>query len=127
MNSRIRTPALMSVLPVPRRIVRPSTAAHGTGDQPEDGDTGLAHMATARGPPVALFAVASGAVIHLRSAVALLGGFPALAGADLDVDAGEVVLLRGANGAGKSTLLRACAGLVAIASGQAVVLGCDLV
>jgi heme ABC exporter ATP-binding subunit CcmA len=84
-------------------------------------------MATTRGPPVALFAVASGAVIHLRSAVALLGGFPALAGADLDVDAGEVVLLRGGNGAGKTTLLRACAGLVAVTSGEAVVLGCDLV
>jgi heme ABC exporter ATP-binding subunit CcmA len=70
--------------------------------------------------------VASGAVIHLRSAVALLGGFPALAGADLDVDAGEVVLLRGANGAGKSTVLRACAGLAEVVSGEAVVLGCDL-
>jgi heme ABC exporter ATP-binding subunit CcmA len=59
--------------------------------------------------------------------VALLGGFPALAGADLDVDAGEVVLLEGANGAGKSTLLRVCAGLVPVSAGEAVVLGCDLV
>jgi heme ABC exporter ATP-binding subunit CcmA len=49
-----------------------------------------------------------------------------LAGADLDVDAGEVVLLTGANGAGKSTVLRVCAGLVPIASGQATVLGCDV-
>jgi heme ABC exporter ATP-binding subunit CcmA len=70
--------------------------------------------------------VASGAVIHFRAAVALLDGFPALAGADLDVDGGETVLLRGPNGAGKSTLLRACAGLVSVAEGEAVVLGCDL-
>jgi heme ABC exporter ATP-binding subunit CcmA len=70
--------------------------------------------------------VASGAVIHLRAAVALLDGFPALAGSDLDVDFGETVLLRGPNGAGKTTLLRACAGLVPVVDGEAVVLGCDL-
>jgi heme ABC exporter ATP-binding subunit CcmA len=65
-------------------------------------------------------------VIRLRSVVALLGGFPALAGADLTVERGEVVLLRGPNGAGKSTVLRVCAGLVPIARGEATVLGVDL-
>ena len=65
-------------------------------------------------------------VVRFRSAVALLGRFPALAGVDLDVGAGEVVLLQGANGAGKTTLLRACAGLVQVVSGQAEVLGHDL-
>ena len=34
-------------------------------------------------------------VVHLRGAVTLLGRFPALAGVDLDVAAGEIVLLRG--------------------------------
>ncbi|HEX3541775.1 MAG TPA: heme ABC exporter ATP-binding protein CcmA [Acidimicrobiales bacterium] len=67
------------------------------------------------------------AAVRLRSAVALLGGFPVLAGADLDVDRGEVVLLQGANGAGKTSLLRACAGLLPIVTGTAEVLGCDLV
>lgn len=65
-------------------------------------------------------------VIHLRSAVSLLGRFPALAGVDLDVDHGEVVLLRGPNGAGKTTLLKACAGLVRVVEGEAVVLGHNL-
>jgi heme ABC exporter ATP-binding subunit CcmA len=65
-------------------------------------------------------------VISLRSAVCLLGRFPALAGADLDVDAGEVVLCTGPNGAGKTTLLRVCAGLLPLRSGTAVVLDHDL-
>ena len=64
--------------------------------------------------------------VHLRSAVALLGGFPALAGADLDVAEGEVVLLQGPNGAGKTSLLRVCAGLLAVVEGEAAVLGHDL-
>ena len=65
-------------------------------------------------------------VVRLRSAVCLLGRFPALAGVDLDVDEGEVVLLSGGNGAGKTTLLRLLAGLVPLRSGSAWVLGHDL-
>lgn len=64
--------------------------------------------------------------VRLRAAVALLGRFPALAGVDLDVAKGEIVLLEGPNGAGKTTLLRACAGLVPFTAGEAVVLGHDL-
>src|SRR5687767_11676072 len=64
--------------------------------------------------------------VRLRSAVSLLGRFPALAGVDLDVVAGEIVLVQGANGAGKTTLLRACAGLTAFTAGEAEVLGQDL-
>ena len=64
--------------------------------------------------------------VHLHAAVSLLGRFPALAGVDLDVAAGEVVLVQGPNGAGKTTLLRACAGLVPIVDGEASVLGHDL-
>ena len=56
----------------------------------------------------------------------MLGRFPALAGADLDVEPGEIVLLAGANGAGKTTLLRLCAGLLPLRSGHAEVLGVDL-
>jgi heme ABC exporter ATP-binding subunit CcmA len=65
--------------------------------------------------------------VHLRNAVVLAGRFPALAGLDLTVEAGEVVALAGPNGAGKTSVLRACAGLLPVASGQAEVLGHDLV
>lgn len=64
--------------------------------------------------------------VDLRGAVALVGRFPALAGADLRVAAGEVVLLQGPNGAGKTTLLRCCAGLLPVTDGEARVLGEDL-
>jgi heme ABC exporter ATP-binding subunit CcmA len=67
-----------------------------------------------------------GPVVRFRSAVSLLGRFPALAGVDLDVAPGEIVLVQGPNGAGKTTLLRACAGLVPITRGEASVLGTDL-
>jgi heme ABC exporter ATP-binding subunit CcmA len=65
-------------------------------------------------------------VVCVRSAVCLLDRFPALAGADLDVDEGEIVLLSGPNGAGKSTMLRLLAGLLPLRSGSAEVLGHDL-
>jgi heme ABC exporter ATP-binding subunit CcmA len=66
-------------------------------------------------------------VIRFRSAVALVGRFPVLAGVDLEVEQGEIVLLQGANGAGKTSVLRACAGLLRVSAGQATVLGEDLV
>ena len=65
--------------------------------------------------------------IRLDGAVVALGGFPALAGVDLQVRNGELVALRGANGTGKSTLLRLCAGLTPLTRGTALVLGHDVV
>ena len=65
-------------------------------------------------------------VVHLSNAVAVLGQFPVLAGADLTVRRGEIVLLQGPNGAGKTSLLRLCGGLLPLSRGVAVVLGCDL-
>lgn len=67
-----------------------------------------------------------GLVIELRDAVAVLGTFPALAGVDLTVTKGEIVLLRGPNGAGKTTLLKLCAGLVPLERGTGRILGHDL-
>src|SRR5271154_2435593 len=64
--------------------------------------------------------------IHFRDAVSLAGRFPLLAGVSFDVAEGEIVHLRGPNGAGKTSLLRACAGLLSISSGEAIVLGHEL-
>ncbi len=65
-------------------------------------------------------------VIDLSGVVAVLGQFPALAGVDLTVQRGEIVLLQGPNGAGKTSLLRVCAGLLPIERGSGHVLGIDL-
>jgi heme ABC exporter ATP-binding subunit CcmA len=76
--------------------------------------------------PPTMVAKAMAPVVQFRAAVALAGRFPALAGVDLSVETGEVVLVLGANGAGKTSLLRACAGLLPVTSGEAWVLGIDL-
>ncbi len=65
-------------------------------------------------------------VVSIRQAVCLLGRFPALAGVDLEVDAGEIVWLAGPNGAGKTTLLRLIAGLQPLHRGTATVFDFDL-
>ncbi len=65
-------------------------------------------------------------VVKLDGAISLINRFPALAGVDLQVDEGEIVLLRGPNGAGKTTLLRLCAGLAPLSEGAGVVLGHQL-
>lgn len=64
--------------------------------------------------------------VVLSDAVAVLGGFPVLAGADLTVDRSEIVLLRGPNGAGKTSLLRLCGGLLPLERGTGTVFGLDL-
>lgn len=69
---------------------------------------------------------ANGSVVELIDAVALIGSFPALAGATLRVERGEILLLRGPNGAGKTSLLRLCAGLLPLERGSASVCGVDL-
>jgi len=64
--------------------------------------------------------------VALDDAVAVIGRFPALAGATLRVETGEIVLLQGPNGAGKTSLLRLCAGLLPILRGSGRVLGLDI-
>lgn len=65
-------------------------------------------------------------VIELNGVVAVLGSFPALAGVNLTVQRGEILLLQGPNGAGKTSLLRVCAGLMPIERGSGTILGVDL-
>lgn len=64
--------------------------------------------------------------VVLGDVVAVLGGFPVLAGASLTVERGEIVLLQGPNGAGKTSLLRLCAGLLPIERGHGTIFGLDL-
>lgn len=71
-------------------------------------------------------ATSPSALVQLSGVISLIGGFPALAGLDLTVYDGEIVVLRGPNGAGKSTLLRVCAGLAPLSGGAGTVLGHDL-
>ncbi len=70
--------------------------------------------------------VAAAPVVALDDAVAVIGGFPVLAGATLSIGVGEIVLLRGPNGAGKTSLLRMCAGLLPISRGSGSIFGFDL-
>src|ERR1041384_1800644 len=50
-------------------------------------------------------------MLEVRGLSAAYGKHQALAGVDLDVRPGEIVVMLGANGAGQSTLLKAVAGL----------------
>ena len=54
------------------------------------------------------------------------GGFQALFGISMNVDAGEAVAVIGSNGAGKTTLLRVISGLLAPTSGIMTMEGVDL-
>ena len=51
-------------------------------------------------------------MLEIRGLSASYGKHSALAGVDLDVKPGEIVVMLGANGAGKSTLLKCIAGLI---------------
>ena len=55
------------------------------------------------------------------------GGFQALFGVSMRVDAGEAVAVFGANGAGKTTLLRAISGLIRPTGGSMTMEGQDLI
>ena len=64
--------------------------------------------------------------ISLRRVSRAFGSVPAVSRVSLEVERGEVVLLRGPNGAGKSTLLRIVATALSPTSGGGRVLGFDL-
>src|SRR6476646_10145329 len=70
-----------------------------------------------------------GDVMTLLAATALrksFGATPALLGADLAVDAGEIVAVLGPSGSGKSTLLHCAAGILRTDGGSVQYAGTEL-
>jgi branched-chain amino acid transport system ATP-binding protein len=65
-------------------------------------------------------------MLQLKDVVVKYGSFRALDGVDLEVGAGELVVLLGANGAGKSTIFRAISGLNKLAGGDITLNGQSL-
>jgi iron complex transport system ATP-binding protein len=65
-------------------------------------------------------------MLEVADARVTIGGTPILRGADLRVDAGELVAVVGPNGAGKSTLARAAAGLQKLSGGDVRWMGHDV-
>ena len=65
-------------------------------------------------------------LLTMWDATARLGGRPVLDGADVQVEAGELVAVVGPNGAGKSSLIRAFAGLLPLSGGVARLDGDDV-
>ncbi|HEX9050595.1 MAG TPA: ABC transporter ATP-binding protein [Anaeromyxobacter sp.] len=66
-------------------------------------------------------------VVTLRGVSKRFGAFVALERVDLEIRAGEIFALLGPNGAGKTTLISIVAGLLRATSGEARVLGHDVV
>lgn len=68
----------------------------------------------------------SSPVLSVRGATKRYGAVQALAGADIDVHAGEVVALVGDNGAGKSTLVKVISGAIVADTGTITFAGEDV-
>ncbi len=66
-------------------------------------------------------------LLRLTSVDAGYGGFQALFGISVEIEAGETVAVIGPNGAGKTTLMRVISGLIRPTSGAITMEGTDLV
>ena len=66
-------------------------------------------------------------VVQIRGLTKRYGDLTALAGIDLEIRAGEIFGLLGPNGAGKTTLISIVTGLARATTGEARVLGRDVV
>ncbi len=68
---------------------------------------------------------APSALVSVRGLGLERGGRPLLDGLDLDISAGELVLIEGPNGSGKTTLLRSLAGLSRLGLSGSISRHCD--
>ena len=66
-------------------------------------------------------------VLQMENVVMQFGGVRAIDGLSLEVNRGEIVALIGPNGAGKSTTIRTLLGLIKPSSGNATILGKDII
>lgn len=64
--------------------------------------------------------------VQLRDVVAVQQQFPLLSGVSVTLAAGSLTVVTGANGSGKTSLLRLLAGVLPVTTGEATVLGVDL-
>jgi heme exporter protein A len=76
--------------------------------------------------PTKIAATGAGPAVILSGVTRVFGVAPAIVRIDLQVQRGEVVLVRGPNGSGKSTLLRVIATALSPSAGTGRVLGLDL-
>lgn len=88
------------------------------------------HSAHSTVSPPAAVSLSREPVFHVRGLARIYGdgdaGVTALAGVDLDLFAGELIVLLGASGSGKSTLLNQLGGLDSPTSGTLLYRGADL-
>lgn len=76
-------------------------------------------------PPAPKRRPPSNALLRVEGVSKHYGDAPALHPTELEIPAGELVVLVGHNGSGKSTLLKLCAGLLTASSGSVVVNGAE--
>src|SRR5690606_9635672 len=111
-RARLRVHGRIAQSPQARRALRGRCAAVRRG-----------HGARRRGCPLRRMSAA----IDVRCVAKRYGSFEALRGVSLSIEQGEFFGLLGPNGAGKTTLISIVAGLTRASSGEATVMGHDVV
>ena len=85
--------------------------------------TGVAHAVDPRRSQTRATSSTGVAAVRARGLGHRYGSRDVLRAVDLDVEAGELVVIAGPNGVGKSTLLRALLGLLPVTAGEVLLLG----
>ena len=104
----------------------PGTADRGASGRVENRDTVTSLLPQDLPPSRPVQSPHMSTVLSVKNAHKRFGETPALAGVELDLQAGEWLALLGPNGAGKTTLVRAVAGRVQLDRGHLDLLGRQL-